>query len=97
MEITNKLEMCNECCQYKLNLNEEGRCVFCEITHRNIDNLMIPKEEELILQGIDLLIYETEDAIENGVLGLKTYRENKLKAIKELKKKIIDKNLKFID
>ncbi len=89
--------MCNDCCQYTSNLNEDGRCVFCEQIYGKINDVELLKEKELILQGIDLLIYETEDAIENGVVDLKTYRENKLLSIKELKKKIIDNNLKFIN
>lgn len=47
-------------------------------------------EKELILQGIDLLIEETEYAIENGnSKGLRKYREIKLVDLKTLKKKII--------
>lgn len=88
--------MCNKCCKYTSILNEEGRCELCEDIYKSCD-IELLREKELILQGIDLLIYETEDSIENGVLGLKTYRENKLKTIKELKKKIIDNNLKFIN
>lgn len=54
---------------------------------------MSDKEKELILQGLDLLIEETEYAIEHGDKGLKEYRENKLSNLNTLKKKIIDSKI----
>lgn len=60
---------------------------------KKIINIANNKEKELILQGLDLLIEETEYAIEHGDKGLKEYRENKLSNLNTLKKKIIDSKI----
>ncbi len=58
---------------------------------------MDDKEKELILQGLDFLIEETEYAIKHGVKGLKEYREVRLSDLNTLKKKIIDSKITISD
>ena len=52
------------------------------------------EELELILQGMDLLIFETEDAIKayEKQTGLQNYRKVKLERVKEIKRRIQDLN-----
>lgn len=55
-------------------------------------------EKELILQGLDLLIYETEYAITNSNANIKKSQyETKLEVLDKLKKKIIDGKLVIQD
>ena len=58
---------------------------------------MSDKEKELILQGIDFLIEETEYSLEHGIKGLKEYRESRLSDLKILKKKIADGKITILN
>ena len=35
--MSNRLEMCNQCCKYKSNLNENGLCRECEEEVKTVD------------------------------------------------------------
>ncbi len=50
-------------------------------------------EKELLLQGLDLLIMETDYAITYGSKNKQESRTNKLSKIEELKKKLMDNKL----
>lgn len=54
-------------------------------------------EKELIRQGLDSLILQTEHAVEYGVLSLKQYRESELETIKQLRNKIMENKIIILD